>query len=100
MFSTMLLNDFHGGYFRYSVNALPPNYGKNLGTQLGIPNANRGDLNSSGLTNIDVGGYTPLGDSEFLPEHVHENIFQIADTLTWVRGRHSMKFGVDFRRQL
>ncbi len=99
MFSTTLLNDLHGGYFRYSVNALPFNYGKNLGQQLGIPNANRGDLNSSGLTNIDVAGYTSLGDSEWLPEHVYENIFQIADTLTWVRGRHSVKFGVDFRRQ-
>ena len=30
---------------------------------------------------------------------MYENIFQIADTLTWIHGRHSMKFGVDFRRQ-
>ena len=29
----------------------------------------------------------------------YENIFQIADTLTWIRGRHSLKFGIDFRRQ-
>jgi hypothetical protein len=99
MFSATLVNDLHGGFFRYSVNALPFNYGKNLGNQLGIPNANRGDLNSSGLTNIDVGGYTPLGDSEWLPEHVFENIFQIADTVTWIKGKHSLKFGVDFRRQ-
>jgi len=98
-FSPTLLNDLHGGYFRYAVNALPFNYGKDLGTQLGIPNANRGDLNSSGLTNIDVAGYTPLGDSEWLPEHVFENIYQIADTVTWVHGKHSMKYGGDFRRQ-
>ncbi len=98
-FSPMLLNDLHGGYFRYAVNALPFNYGKNLGLALGIPNSNRGDLNSSGLTNIDVAGYTPLGDSEWLPEHVYENIYQIADTVTWIHGKHSMKFGGDFRRQ-
>ena len=73
-FSPTLLNDLHGGYFRYSVNALPFNYGKDLGNQLGIPNANRGDINSSGLTNIDPAGYTSLGDSEWLPEHVYENI--------------------------
>ena len=99
MFSPTLVNDLHGGFFRYSVNALPFNYGKNLGNELGIPNANRGDLNSSGLTNIHSGGYTPLGDSEWLPEHVFENIFQVADTLTWIKGKHSLKFGVDFRRQ-
>jgi hypothetical protein len=98
-FSPTLINDLHGGYFRYSVNALPFNYGKDLGLQLGIPNSNRGDLNSSGLTNIDAAGYTSLGDSEWLPEHVHENIYQIADTVNWTRGKHSMKYGIDFRRQ-
>jgi Carboxypeptidase regulatory-like domain len=99
-FSTRLLNDLHGGFFRYAVNALPFNFGKNLGLQLGIPNSNRStDPNSTGLTNIDVAGFTPLGDSEFLPEHVFENIFQAADTITWIRGRHSLKFGLDFRRQ-
>jgi len=99
-FSARLLNDLHGGYFRYAVNALPFNFGKNLGLQLGVPNANRStDPNSTGLTNIDVAGFTPLGDSEFLPEHVFENVFQVADTVTWIRNRHSLKLGVDFRRQ-
>ncbi len=99
-FSERLLDDLHGGFFRYSVNALPFNFGKDLGSQLGIPNVNRpGYPNSSGLTNIDIAGITSLGDSQWLPEHVFENIFQIADTLTWIKGRHSLKFGVDFRRQ-
>jgi hypothetical protein len=100
-FSERLLNDLHGGYFRYAVNALPFNFGKDVSaTQLGIPNTNRpGYPNSSGLTNIDIAGFTSLGDSQWLPEHVFENIFQIADTLTWIKGRHSLKFGVDFRRQ-
>jgi len=99
-FSGRLLNDLHGGYFRYAVNALPFNFGKDLGTQLGIPNTNRpGYPNSTGLTNIDIAGFTSLGDSQYLPEHVFENIFQIADTLTWIKGKHSLKFGVDFRRQ-
>ena len=99
-FSPHLLNDLHGGYFRYAVNALPFNFGNNLSEQLGIPNANRPeDPNSSGLSNIDVAGLNSLGDSEFLPEHAFENIFQIADAVTWVRGKHSLKIGVDFRRQ-
>lgn len=98
-FSSNLLNDVHGGYFRYAVNAVPFNYGNDISTQLGIPNANRGDVNSSGLANLDIAGYTPIGDSEWLPEHAFENIFQIADTMTKVAGHHSLKFGVDFRRQ-
>ena len=99
-FSERLLNDLHGGYFRYAVNALPFNFGKDVGDQLGIPNVNRpGYPNSTGLTNIDLAGFTSLGDSQWLPEHVFENIFQVADTLTWIKGKHSLKFGVDFRRQ-
>jgi hypothetical protein len=99
-FSPQLLNDLHGGYFRYAVNALPFNFGKDLSTQLNIPNANRpGYPNSSGLSNIDVAGMTSLGDSQWLPEHVFENIVQVADAVTWMHGKHSMKFGVDFRRQ-
>src|SRR5579862_5980783 len=99
-FSTQLLNDLHGGYFRYAVNALPFNFGKDISGQLGIPNANRpGYPNSSGLTNVDVAGFTSLGDSQWLPEHVFENIFQIADTVSWMHGRHSLKVGIDFRRQ-
>ena len=99
-FSAQLLNDLHGGYFRYAVNALPFNLGKDLGTQLGIPNTNRpGYPNSTGLPNIDVAGFTSLGDSQWLPEHVYENIFQLADTVTWIRGKHTLKFGADFRRQ-
>jgi hypothetical protein len=99
-FSAQLINDLHGGFFRYAVNALPFNFGKNISDQLGIPNANRaGYPNSSGLSNIDLAGFTSLGDSQYLPEHVYENIFQIADSATWIHGKHSLKFGVDFRRQ-
>ncbi len=99
IFSPNSLNDVHGGFFRYSVNAVPFNYGTDVSTQLGIPNANRGDVNSSGLTNLDIAGFTPMGDSEWLPEHAYENIFQLADTVTLVRNLHTLKFGVDFRRQ-
>ena len=99
--SSTLLNDAHGGYMRYAVNALPLNFGSNVSSQiLQIPNANRTtDPNSSGLVNVDVAGFQSFGDSEFTPEVAIENIFQVADTVTWVHGRHSTKFGIDFRRQ-
>ena len=97
--SPALLNDLHGGFFRYHVAGLPLNFGKNLSQSLGIPNANRGDETSSSLSFIEVSGFQSLGDSLWTPEFVVENIFQIADTLSWVRGKHSLKFGIDFRRQ-
>ena len=98
-FSGRLLNDAHGGFFRYAVNALPLLFGKNLSEQVGIPFANRGDVNSSGLSFVDIASFTPVGDSLWTPEHAIENIYQVADTVTWVRNKHSFKFGADFRRQ-
>jgi len=98
-FSGRLLNDAHGGFFRYAVNALPLLFGKNVSEQVGIPFANRGDVNSSGLSFVDVASFTPVGDSLWTPEHAIENIYQVADTVTWVRNKHSFKFGIDFRRQ-
>ncbi|MFB3921937.1 MAG: carboxypeptidase regulatory-like domain-containing protein [Terriglobia bacterium] len=97
--SPTLLNDLHGGFFRYHVAGLPLNFGTNASQGLGISNANRGDETSSGLSFIEVANYQPLGDSLWTPEFVVENIFQVADTLSWVRGKHSLKFGMDFRRQ-
>jgi len=94
-----LLNDLHGGAFRFVINGLPINFGKNLSEQLGIPNANRSDPNSSGLSFIEVSNFASLGDSLWTPEFAVENIFQIADTLSWTRGKHLLKFGIDFRRQ-
>ncbi len=94
-----VVNDLHGGYFRYHVAGLPLNFGKSINDTLGIPNANRGDPTSSGLAFIEIAGFQGLGDSLWTPEFVVENIFQVADTLSWVHGKHSLKFGADFRRQ-
>ncbi len=66
-FSGRLLNDAHGGFFRYAVNALPLLFGKNVSEQVGIPFANRGDVNSSGLSFVDVASFTPVGDSLWTP---------------------------------
>lgn len=97
--SPTLLNDLRSGYIRFTVVGLPLNFGQDLGTELGIPNANRGDPTSSGLPFFSVSGIQSLGDSLWTPEFVVENIYQIADTLSWVKGKHSLKFGIDFRRQ-
>jgi hypothetical protein len=99
LFSPSVVNTLQGGYTRYLVHANPFNLGKNLGDQLGIPNANRGDSVSSGLPFFSISGYTPLGDSAFTPEFVAENIYQIGDTISIVHGKHSVKVGIDFLRQ-
>jgi len=98
VFNPGLINDLRAGYIRFKDATLPIDFGTNAGNAVGIPNANHGG-NSSGLTKINISGYQALGDSLWVPETIAENVYQLADTMSWTHGKHSLKFGVDFRRQ-
>jgi Carboxypeptidase regulatory-like domain len=98
IFNPGLLNDLRAGFIRFKDATLPLDFAKDTGNNIGIPNANHGG-NSSGLTKINISGYQQLGDSLWVPETIAENVYQLADTLSWTHGKHSLKFGADFRRQ-
>ncbi len=52
-----------------------------------------------GNTSLSVAGVSTLGGYNVLPRiNPSENRFQYADNLSWTKGRHSMKFGVDISR--
>jgi len=62
-----------------------------VGDLLGIPN-----LNIVGLPVVDVAGYEGIGDAAaFNPV---ENQYQIQNITTFVRGKHVLKAGVDYRK--
>lgn len=86
IFSPSVLNDARGSFFRgEQERLLSPNR-----NSLNIPN-----LNIVGLPTITVPGYEGLGDSQaFDPV---ENSMGFQDVVTWVRGRHVMKAGIDIR---
>ncbi len=44
------------------------------------------------------GGYSSIGDPITGPRNTYENAFAGSDSLTWIRGRHEVKFGGDVRR--
>ena len=49
---------------------------------------------------VNISGLDPFGESNIIPQGRLQNIFQYGDTLSWVRGKHSFKFGGDvFRYQ-
>src|SRR6266849_4340796 len=100
IFRPSLVNDARAGFIRYRDNTLPLDQGKNPAESIGpgIPNADRGG-NSSGLTKLQISGYQDLGDSLWVPETIVENVFQLADTVSWIHGKHTLKIGADFRRQ-
>jgi hypothetical protein len=97
-FRNNLLNDLRFAFIRYGVHSTPVDFGQNISDQVGIPNANRGNVETSGLANIGINGFNNLGNSSWIPELSADNTYELADSLSWVRGKHTIKLGVSYRR--
>jgi len=94
------INEVRFGYSRYrtSFNSLDANFDPaSLGTPTSTFNLGTGKL---GLPEIDFGGvFENLGASGFsIPRGRTSQSFQILDNFTWIRGRHTIKFGGEYRR--
>ena len=50
-----------------------------------------------GVPQLNVAGLTTLGANTFQPQGPRENIYTLADDFSWIRGRHTLKFGFDGR---
>jgi outer membrane receptor protein involved in Fe transport len=116
-----LVSDFRFGFFRYRVNVLPSDFGRNTADEVGVPGLNL-DQFSSGLfagfvidprlQNI-AGGFSlgteelrrgfNFGSGQFVnrcgcPLDQEENQFQVVSNTTRLYGAHTIKFGADVRR--
>jgi hypothetical protein len=97
--SATLSNEFRLGFSRsHSIQNFPIS-GKAVAAQLGLAGLN--------LTNApDTGGFPGFFflDGSFTnigfwrPADNESRTFQYTDTLSWIRGRHTLKFGADARR--
>jgi len=47
---------------------------------------------------IQVNGYTTVGDPITGPRNTYQNSFDYTGALTWIRGRHELKFGGGYQR--
>jgi hypothetical protein len=66
---------------------------KTIAESLGIPNANGGGA-AGGLTNISISGTVGLGDGSGTLYKYNTN-YEYDQALSWVRGKHELKFGAD-----
>ncbi len=97
IFSPNLVNQFTVGYNRDFNYISSFGTGSNEAQKLGIPGANLGTPETSGLTQISITGFAGLGDRQFSPFQGGTNVFHYLDTLNWVHGQHTFAFGFEFR---
>ena len=92
--SSTRINEVRFGYSRYrtsfsSLNASwdPVAHGLNFGTgKLGLP-----EFDFTGIENLGAIGYS-------VPRGRTSGSYQILDNFTWLKGKHTLKFGGEFRR--
>lgn len=96
--SPTLITDIRAGISRYRNDAQTTDYGTNASTAVGINGINISDL-TSGLTNIDISGYSNpvVGYSLSLPWIRFETNWNFVNNWTKIMGNHTIKFGVDVR---
>jgi carboxypeptidase family protein len=93
--SPNLLNETRVGFNRVSSGVFPEQ-GSAVNRSVGLPEmwTNPRD---AGLSLITVTGYSPIGHEYNNPQHGTTNTLHLADTVTWTRGNHLVKAGIDAR---
>jgi len=93
--SPTLVLDGNFGYYRQDQVVTGPDFGENLGIQLGIPGVNDpNDIRASGLPTF-ANGYTIGGTPSWMPLYRKEINYSFSSALTKVFTKHEVRAGVD-----
>jgi hypothetical protein len=89
--SPTLLNSFRAGFNRQHQLLVAPETEINYSEKVGIKGTN------PGFPVISWAPFTALAQNQDRIEPI-SNTFMYADSISWTKGKHNLKFGVDFRK--
>lgn len=97
-FGTSVINEFRFGWIKTTFGYTPPFDNVPLSANLGIPNANTSPLLGGGAL---IGGFNDQLEytGDYGPYSVPEQTFQVSDSVSWVKGNHTFKFGATILRR-
>jgi hypothetical protein len=97
--SPNIVNQFSFGYAGFNDNILTPSaYKENVTGDLGINLFTPVPAVEWGVPTVSIPGFSGLGDNYNAPYVLHDHTFQWSDSLSWTRGNHAIKVGVEIRR--
>jgi hypothetical protein len=96
-FSTTLLNEFRFGDTRRTVHRTAAQLDAAASTALGIPGIPANAQFPYTLPTFTILGYQHLGSPVNTASDFSTSVSQVADTMTWVQGAHTVKSGFDWR---
>jgi hypothetical protein len=97
--STNLLNELRIGDTRRSVSRSAAQLSGGASASLGLPGVPSNAQFPNTVPTFLIGGYQQLGSPLNTASEFGTSVTQIADSLTWLKGRHTLKMGVDLRWQ-
>ena len=104
-FSQNTLNELRFGFNRFYTYHFGNDLGSNENTTLGIPNGNLSAFpNSSGIaqmsvnSNQGIGNWQQTGAPGSTDAVRYTNAYDIVDNVSIVKGKHTFRFGGDYRR--
>ena len=97
VFRNNAVNQFTAGYNRIYNYITSFGYGSNKSRELGIPGANLGTDETSSLTRMTFQNFVGIGDRGFSPFQGGTDVYHYTNTLTMVKGNHTVTTGGTFR---
>jgi hypothetical protein len=96
-FSSKMMNELRVGDTRRRVARTAAQLSTSAGSALSIPGIPSTAKFPDTLPTFLVSGYTQLGSPPNTASDFNTSVSEVADSLTWLRGRHTLKMGLDWR---
>lgn len=96
-FSSTLLNELRIGDTRRAVGRTAAQLSTSASSALNLPGIPSTAKFPNTLPTFLIGGYQQLGSPANTATDFSTSVTEIADTLTWLTGRHTIKLGADLR---
>lgn len=99
-FTPNLVNEVRFGYSRFfnSIGTYLA-FTQDVISNLGILNFTGGQPVTWGIPNVTLLNYSSIGDSTDGPYANSNNNLQFIDDLSWIKGKHTFRFGYEYSRQ-
>ena len=97
--SPSMVNEFRFSYSKADSDLVQVPFGQAPPPAAVVPGVPENPLFSGGVTGMTIvgffGGGAKIGSPNFSPKFQHTQQFEFLNTLSWLRGNHSFKFGVN-----
>jgi hypothetical protein len=97
-FSPTLLTELRFGYNRYRTNVQGTDMATVTNAKLGIANPNPDPISSTGMGRININGMPGIGTPVVYPLINTDNLFEVVDTWSKLKGKHVLRWGLEVHR--